>query len=87
MEGELDQGGEVFGVRWEFLVFLGRMGVQVFVVECDGCRVCWGGMGVGLGWWLLRESTRGVWEVGDGCGAGKAREFAVEEEMSSRGEC
>ena len=53
------------------------MGAEVFVVKCEGCSVCWGGMGVDLGWCLLRESAGGVWEAGEGCGAGKAREMDV----------
>ena len=53
------------------------MGVEVFVVKCEGYRVCRGEMGVGLGWWLLRESAGGVWEAGEGSGARKTWKMAV----------
>ena len=53
------------------------MDAQVFVVKCRGCWVCRGEMGVGLGWWLLKEVAGGVWEAGEDCVAGKAREMAV----------
>ena len=69
----MEEGSEWDGagsrVRLKFWKFRTKMGAEVFVVKREGCGVCQGGMGVGLGWWLLRESAGGVWEAGEGCGA------------------
>ena len=48
VEEESEWGGGCFGGSWRFLKFPGQMRVQVFVVDCEGCRVSGGEVRVGL---------------------------------------
>ena len=63
------------GVR--FWSFRTGKGVEVFVVDFWGCRVCEGEVLVGSGRWLFQEFAGKVWVADQGCGASFGMEFEV----------
>ena len=64
---------------------MGRIWMQVFVVECGECGRFRGEILGGLGRWLLGECGGEVWETSGGCGDGFSVEKVVLEVMGAEG--